>query len=84
MLCCPVTLAKDPACQVDIPVGVVLPSGGVVNRLTAAAFVAHSKDEPNIQSLNPDDGPRRIVFVVETGRQNRPVVREIDAAIIGR
>jgi hypothetical protein len=61
---------------------VVLPSGGVVNRLAAGSFVAHSKDEPNIQSLNPDLGPRRILFVVETGKQVTPVAREVEAAVI--
>jgi len=65
------------------PVGGASPRSGIVTGLTAEAFLAHDKKGPiRIQSAMIDRGPRRIVFVVENGKDINPAGRRIEAAVI--
>jgi hypothetical protein len=65
------------------PIGGTSPRSGFVAGLTPEAFVAHDKKGPiRIQSARVDRGPRRIVFVVENGKDITPAGRKIEAAVI--
>ena len=67
LLICSNVFAEDPNCLREIPVNVVLPDAVIVRKLRPEQFIANIKSEPApIASVIPDNGPRRIVFVVET------------------
>ncbi len=49
---------------------VVIPDGRLIRDLNAGQFVGQAKHEPvNIAAATQDSGPRRILLVLETGRQ---------------
>jgi len=63
--------------------GVVIPGAAGVPDLTAGAFSAHDRRGPiRVRSIRSDHGPRRIIFVVETGKRMPPPARKIQAAVI--
>jgi len=67
LLICSNVFAEDPNCLREIPVNVVLPDAAIVRKLRPEQFIANIKNEPAaIASVIPDNGPRRIVFLVET------------------
>jgi hypothetical protein len=75
--------AQETPCKVDIPVNVMLPDGALVRRLRGEAFVGQNKHGAvAIRLLAGDSGPRRILFVMETGKTVRPGARRIESAII--
>jgi hypothetical protein len=62
---------------------VTLPDATLVTRLGADGFVAHSKNGPvRIASVETDRAPRRILFLVETGKRVIPAARKLQAAIL--
>jgi hypothetical protein len=58
---------------------------GIVDGLAATDFVA--RDEQHklaIKSVSTYDGPHRIIFVVENGRELPPAARDLESALISR
>jgi hypothetical protein len=81
LLICSNVFAKDTNGLREIPVNVVLPDAAIVRKLRPEQFIANIKNEPApFASVIPDNGPRRIVFVVETAIPE--AVRRIEAAIV--
>lgn len=77
------SLAQLPPCTVDIPVNVILPDGALIRQLRVGGFVVRSKKETlPIQLLTNDIGPRRILFVVETGKNIPMPARRIETSVI--
>jgi hypothetical protein len=76
-------VAQNRPCDSDIPVNVVMPDGGLVRDINADAFVARRGTESlAIRSVNLDAGPRRIVFVVENGKNVNTAGRRVEAAVL--
>jgi hypothetical protein len=70
-------------CKVDLPVNVLLPTWALVRGLNPNAFVSSSKEGAlRIDSVIADSGPRRILFVVETGKHLREITREVQVRVI--
>jgi hypothetical protein len=80
----PFTLVSQQVnCDVTLPVTVLLPDGTLVRKLNSDQFVVTSgKSEIPIESLTIDNGPRRIVFVVETGKRVVEAARKIEAGVL--
>jgi len=56
---------------------------GIVDDLETDAFVAHDKQHPlAIRSASTDQGPHRIIFVVDNGKKIKTAARKAEAAII--
>jgi hypothetical protein len=82
-LICSNVFAEDTNCLREIPVNVVLRDAAIVRKLRPEQFIASIKNEQApIASVIPDNGPRRIVFVVETAKSNSEAVRRIEAAMV--
>ena len=64
-------LAQQPACKAsDIPVGVISASGNVFRGLAAEDFIGHIQKKPvAVKALAYDDGPRRILIVVDLSKK---------------
>jgi hypothetical protein len=68
---------------VDFPALVELPDASLVQRLRTDGFVARTKEGPiQIKSVETDTGPRRILFVVESGKNVPAATRKLEAAIL--
>lgn len=66
---------------VELPVNVILPDGKLVRGLQRDHLVALAKkDRLKIESVNQDLGPRRILFVLDTGRDLSRDGRKAEAA----
>jgi hypothetical protein len=71
-------------CQVDIPVNVVMPDFALVRNLHQDAFIAHNGNAAvTIRSVDADSTPRRIVLVVENGKNVNPAARKVEASVLG-
>jgi hypothetical protein len=76
-------LAQEPRCVLEVPAIVALPDATLVQGLAADGFAAHDERGPaKIELVNSDRGPRRILFIVETGKQVPLEVRKIQAEIL--
>lgn len=83
LLVCTNGSAEQPPCDAELPVNVVLPDASLVRGLGPENFVARTKREPlRIGSFTTDTGPRRILFVVETGKQLPEAARTVEAAVL--
>jgi hypothetical protein len=80
-----IAAAQQAPCKVDLPVIVTLPDYGLVRQLGPTAFSAQHKGRPiAIQSVETRQGPRRILFVVETGKQVPEIARATEIAVISQ
>src|SRR5690348_7989992 len=80
---CAGLFAQEPRCSVEIPAIVALSDATLVQRLGSDGFVAHSERGPaKIEGVSSDRGTRRILFVVETGKQIPSTVRKVEAEIL--
>lgn len=80
---CAGLFAQAPRCNVEIPAIVALPDGTLVQGLASDGFVAKGSSGPSkIDVVTSDRGPRRVLFVVETGKQVPPTVRKVEAEIL--
>ena len=78
--------AGSSGCSVDVPVNVVTMTGGVIRNLKPADLVAASaKSQPlKIDSVTYDNGPRRILFVLDTVHDLPSDARKAEAKIVER
>lgn len=75
--------AQDSKCDLKIPVSVVLENGSVLRNMEGSDFAAIDGKRPvHLISASTVAGPRRIVFVVETGKSLKPVTRTVESFII--
>lgn len=73
---------KD-SCTIVLPVNVIVPDGRLIRDLPDAEFVAEGKREPaKIVEVIRDRGPRRILLLVETGRNVPKRVRVAESGIV--
>jgi hypothetical protein len=63
--------AQQGACKsVEVPVGVISITGDSFRGLHAEDFSGHTQKKPlNVKSLTYDDGPRRVLFVVDMNKK---------------
>ena len=73
--------AQSP-CAVNLPVGLVDPSGNLLNGLTSKDLTVelHKKKLP-IQQISYDTGARRVLFILDTNRRLPPEIRKTEAAL---
>jgi hypothetical protein len=77
--------AQQFPCAVDIPVNVIMPDAALVRGLNSDAFVVKSKKESVRFSLTTDGlGPRRILFVVETGGRVKKEARTVEQIVLSQ
>jgi hypothetical protein len=76
-------VADKSNCNVTLPVTVFLPDGALVRKLGKDEFVAKRKQITlSIVSLAVNNGPKRTVFVVETGKQVPKAARSIETNVL--
>lgn len=71
LIAAPSSPAQQPDCTtVDVPIGVMKPSGEAIEGLTANDFAAQIKKRAvSIQSIASDSGPRRILLVIDASHR---------------
>ncbi len=77
-------VAQQGACTtIELPVGAISVSGDVFRGLTAGDFVAHTQKKPvTIKAAAYDDGPRRVLFVVDTSKKLSSDTRKAEDQMI--
>ncbi|MGC1903403.1 MAG: hypothetical protein WA715_06245 [Candidatus Acidiferrum sp.] len=76
-------IAQNPSCEADVLVNVVLPDGGLVRDIHEDAFIARrGAEQLTIRSVDVDAGPRRIVLVVENGKNVNADARKVEAGVL--
>jgi hypothetical protein len=82
-------LAQSDACKAaEVPVGVVNPNGETYIGLNASSFSGHAgKIAVPVNSMSYDDGPRRILLVVDQGKKvnadSRKAEQDMLAVLLG-
>jgi hypothetical protein len=80
----PSAAGQNPSCEVDVPLIIVMPDAALVRHVPADGFIAHHGGEAlAIRSVDTDTGPRRIVLVVETGKNVNQAARKVEASVLG-
>ena len=78
-----IRLNAQQVCKADISVGVVDSNGQSFRGLTAESFAAHGeKGAVTVKAATYDDGPRRIVFVVDTSNKLSPNLHKMEAEMV--
>jgi hypothetical protein len=76
-------VGQNRPCDSDVLVNIVMPDGGLVRDVQADAFIARRGTESVIiLSVDLDAGPRRIVFVIDNGKNVNPAARRVEAAVL--
>ncbi len=77
------TVSENSNCVKEISVNVMLPTVALVRNLKADNFVAErNRGTLPIQSFTVDTSPRRIIFVVETGKDIPEAARKIQMSVL--
>jgi hypothetical protein len=81
---CESTLAQQGPCPLaEVEVNVILPDGRLIRGLKSDNLVAQVKhDKLKIDSISYDTGPRRILFVLDTGRDLPRDAKRAEAEVI--
>jgi len=80
---CVIAQAEEHGCTLEIPAIVVLPDYDLVRELGPSAFTMQGKHgSGTVASVETRCGPRRILFVVETGKQVPVAVKKVEFAVI--
>ena len=76
--------SQQTACKsVEIPVGVISPSGDTFRGLAAGDFIGHLQKKPvSIKTITYDDGPRRVLLVVDTSKKLSADSRRAESEMI--
>jgi hypothetical protein len=75
---------QNQPCELDIPLNIVMPDVALVRNMHQDGFIAHRGGEVlPIRSVNEDTAPRRIVVVVENGKNVNPGARKVEVSILG-
>jgi len=70
-------------CTVDVPAGLSTRGGNLIRDVSATAFAPGTKDV-RVQSMAFDQGPRRIIFVVQRGPKMKATEYALATAILER
>ena len=80
---CAIAKAEEHGCTLEIPAIVVLPDYNLVRELGPSAFTLQGKHgSGTVTSVETRSGPRRILFVVETGKQVPAAAKKIEFDVI--
>ena len=83
LVICAAARAQESVCTIDLPTLVILPDFSLVRDLGREGFVARDKHGPvRLDAVETHRGPRRLLFVVETGKHLPPVARKVEAEAI--
>jgi hypothetical protein len=75
--------AQPRSCRVDFPVGIVGIDGSLLNGLTDKDITVRLRKQTlPIESIGADDGPRRVLFVLDTGRRLSPDARKAETMLV--
>lgn len=75
--------AQSGSCKVDLPVGIIGTDGSLLDGLTAHDLTVYlRKKSLPVESVGSDDGPRRILFVLDTSRRLPPEARKAEAMLV--
>jgi hypothetical protein len=76
--------AQQTACKtVEIPVGVMSMTGDGFRGLAAEDFIAHvQKKQVAVKSLTYDDGPRRVLIVLDANKKLSPDARKAEGEMV--
>jgi hypothetical protein len=76
--------SQQTACKsAEIPVGVISASGSVFRGLAAEDFIGHlQKKQVTVKNLTYDDGPRRVLLVVDTSKKLSADTRKAENEMI--
>jgi hypothetical protein len=79
-----ISLAQQTACKaIEIPVGVISSNGNVFRGLSAGDFTGHlQKKIVAIKTIIYDEGPRRVLIVVDTSKKLSADTRKAEAEMI--
>src|SRR5205814_10254069 len=80
-------VAQQTACKaVEVPVGVISASGDIFRGLAAEDFVGRmqnmQKKEVAVKTLTYDDGPRRVLIVVDTNKKLSADARKAEGEMV--
>ena len=78
------TQAQQTACKaVEIPVGVISASGDAFRGLAAEDFVGRMQKKPvSVKTITYDDGPRRVLIIVDTNKKLSSDTRKAEAELV--
>lgn len=79
-----VSVSQQTACRsTEIPVGVISANGDVFRGLAAEDFVGHLQKKPvSIKTITYDDGPRRVLLVVDASKKLSADSRKAETEMI--
>ncbi len=76
-------VGQQGSCTTELPVGIDTASGESYKGISAEDFIAHSsKGKVTIKSLTYDDGPRRVVLVVDGNKKLSPDTRKAQSDLV--
>lgn len=79
-----VGLGQQAACKgVEVPIGVISATGDVFRGLVAEDFVGHLQKKPvNVKLVTFDDGPRRVLIVVDVNKKLSAGSRKAESEMV--
>ena len=77
-------IAQNEGCkEVEVPVGIINGNGEAFHGLSTADFTGHSgKTALTLKNMTYDDGPRRVVLIVDTSRKLSAETRKAEQALV--
>lgn len=77
-------LGQQSACKsVEVPIGVISASGDIFRGLAAEDFVGHLQKKPvTVKLVTFDDGPRRVLIVVDVNKKLSPDARKTQGEML--
>jgi hypothetical protein len=77
-------LGQQAACKgVEVPIGVISASGDIFRGLAAEDFVGHLQKKPvTVKLVTFDDGPRRVLIVVDVNKKLSPDSRKAQGEMV--
>jgi hypothetical protein len=77
-------LGQQTACKdVEVPIGVISASGDIFRGLAAEDFVGRLQKKPvNVKLVTYDDGPRRVLIVVDVNKKLSPDSRKAQGEMV--
>jgi hypothetical protein len=82
-LCVTAACAQQKSCRVDLPVGIVGTDGSLLNGLTDKDITVRLRKQTlPVESIGSDNGPRRVLFILDTGRRLPPEARKAETMLV--
>lgn len=75
--------AQSGSCRVDLPVGIIGADGSLLEGLTTRDLTVYlHKKSLAVESIGSEEGPRRILFILDTSRRLPPEARKAETMLI--